>query len=108
MVLVHTEEELLATAEPAMCVISGFCYDTIDTHSKEPCKVYVRAVRVNEHFVKEDERLFDESIAEPNIFKADSEYSLFIEEKARLLFGEGHEINWTSIPSGEVIWTKVY
>lgn len=65
MVLVHTEEELYASQEPAICVIGATSAEIDGTFLGTKDKVYVRTVLQNEACTELENRLFGEMIAEP-------------------------------------------
>jgi hypothetical protein len=93
MVLVHTEEELALTTEPAICVIGATSTEVEDDCFGTKDKVYVRTVLQNEACTELENRLFGEMIAEPATRgEATDRYADFREERSRLVFGaEGAE-----------------
>jgi hypothetical protein len=93
MVLVHTEEELYASQEPAICVIGATSAEIDGTFLGTKDKVYVRTVLQNEACTELENRLFSEMIAEPATRgEATDRYADFRNERSRLVFGaEGAE-----------------
>lgn len=88
MVLVHTEEELLATEEPAMCVVGATSCETLDDLSNEKYKTYIRIVRENDAFRNKEAHLFAEMIADPATRGENTDaYENFQKERSRLIFG---------------------
>lgn len=93
MILVHTEEELELTNEPAICVIGATSAEIEDDCFGTKDKVYVRTVLQNKACTELENRLFGEMIAEPATRdKATDRYADFRNERSRLVFGaEGAE-----------------
>lgn len=93
MVLVHTEEELFATEEPAVCVIGATSYERLDSSLKKPIKVYIRVVRINETYARCDDRFFNNMMQSPTIGGAAYQaWKEFHERVAELVFGKDGEI----------------
>ena len=93
MVLVHTEEELALTTEPAICVIGATSAEIDDTIFGTTDKVYIRTVLQNKACLELENRLFTEMVAEPaTMGEATDRYADFRSERSRLVFGaEGAE-----------------
>lgn len=93
MVLVHTEEELALTTEPAICVIGATSAEIDDAIFGTTDKVYVRTVLQNSACMELENRLFNEMVAEPATRgEATDRYADFRSERSRLVFGaEGAE-----------------
>lgn len=91
MVLVHTEEELYASQEPAICVIGATSAEIDDVIFTD--KVYIRTVLQNEACMELENRLFGEMVADPATRgEATDRYADFRNERSRLVFGaEGAE-----------------
>ena len=88
MVLVHTEEELYASQEPAICVIGATSTEVDGTFLGTKDKVYVRTVLQNDACAELENRLFCEMIAEPATRgEATDRYADFCNERSRLVFG---------------------
>ena len=93
MVLVHTEEELYASQEPAICVIGATSTEVEGTFIGTKDKVYVRTVLQNEACMELENRLFGAMVADPATRgEATDRYADFENERSRLVFGaEGAE-----------------
>lgn len=93
MVLVHTEEELYASQEPAICVIGATSAEIEDDCFGTKDRVYVRTVLQNEACTELENRLFSEMVADPATRgETTDRYADFKNERSRLVFGaEGAE-----------------
>ena len=93
MVLVHTEEELYASKEPAICVIGATSAEIKGASKGAKNKVYVRTLLQNDACVTLEEK-FDGMIADPATDgTARVTYEDFKNERSRLVFGtEGAEL----------------
>ena len=88
MVLVHTEEELYASQEPAICIIGATSAEVDGTFLGTKDKVYVRTVLQNEACVELENRLFGEMLADPTVRgEATDRYADYCNERSRLVFG---------------------
>ena len=88
MVLVHTEEELNAAEEPAICVIGATSTEVEDDYLERKDKYYVRTVLQNKACAELENRLFAEMVAEPATRgEATDRYADFRNERSRLVFG---------------------
>ena len=97
MVLCHTEEELVATKEPAICVIGATSCETVDSLSNEPIKVYIRICRQNDACEMREMYLFNEATSDPaDKDGAAKDLERFKNERSRLVFGtdEAQEIGY--------------
>ena len=89
MVLVHTEEELNASEEPAICVIGATSTEVDGTFLGTKDKVYIRTVLQNEACVELENRLFGAMVADPATKgEATDRYANYCNERSRLVFGE--------------------
>lgn len=88
MILVHTEEELELTNEPAICVIGATSTVVDGAFLGTKDKVYVRTVLQNDACTELENRLFGEMIADPATRgEATDRYADFCNERSRLVFG---------------------
>ena len=87
MVLVHTEEELYASEEPAICVIGATSTEVEGTFLGTTDKVYVRTLLQNDACVELENRLFGEMLADPATRgETTDRYADFENERSRLVF----------------------
>ena len=88
MVLVHTEEELYASQEPAICVIGATSAEVEDDYFARKEKYYVRTVLQNKACMELENRLFSGMFADPvTKGEATDRYADYCNERSRLVFG---------------------
>ena len=88
MVLVHTEEELYASQEPAICVIGATSAEVEGAFLGTKDKVYIRTVLQNGACTELENRLFGEMVADPATRgEATDRYANYCNERSRLVFG---------------------
>ena len=89
MVLVHTEEELYASEEPAICVIGATSTEIDGAFLGTKDKVYIRTALQNDACTELENRLFGAMAADPATRgEATDRYADFKNERSRLVFGE--------------------
>lgn len=86
MILVHTEEELELTNEPAICVIGATSTVVKDRFTGVPHKTYIRVCRQNEAACMRETYLFDAACDGGESERVS--YDEFRKVRSRLVFGE--------------------